>query len=118
MDRPITAHEAAIVRWLLDHASRRDVTAYRRKPLDELHVVSGCDCGCCSLDFQPKAPGSVILADGLAVYPDGQEAGLILWGRDGVITSLEVFDHHPDASHRVPELTNLRTYEQRGQELF
>jgi hypothetical protein len=47
MDRPITRKEAAIVQWLLDHASVDDVTAYRAQPVEELRVVAGCDCGCC-----------------------------------------------------------------------
>ncbi len=120
MHRIISPQEASIVRWLLDHAARGDVSEYRSRPVEELWVVGGCDCGCCSLDFQPKRPGSrsKIIADALAVYPDGQEAGLILWGRDGMIRSLEVFDHHPGASHRVPEISNLRTYEERGRELL
>jgi hypothetical protein len=116
MDRPITETEAAVVQWLLDHAAMGDISAYRAHSPGTLRVVGGCTCGCVSLDFLPKAPGGKIVADALAVYPDGQEAGLILWGRDGEIASLEVYDHHPDASHRPLELANLRTWEQRGED--
>ena len=55
-----------------------------------------------------------MLADALAVYEDGQQAGLILWGRAGAIVWLEVYDFHPGASHRVPELPNLWSWEDRG----
>ena len=55
-----------------------------------------------------------MLADALAVYEDGQQAGLILWGKQGKITALEVYDLHPDASHRVPGIWNLRTFEEAG----
>jgi hypothetical protein len=58
--------------------------------------------------------GSRIIADALAVYPDGQQAGLILWARPDEIVSLEVYDWDPEASHREPELENLRSYEQHG----
>jgi hypothetical protein len=118
LDRALNPNEAAVIGWLLEHAAVRDATAYRQHPVEDLRVVGACDCGCASLDFQPKGPGAKIIADALAVYPDGQEAGLILWGRDGAIQSLEVFDHHPNASHRVPEVPNLRTYEERGRELL
>ena len=116
MERNIASHEAAVLEWLLDHAAMGDVTDFRRQPLAELRVVGGCDCGCSSLDFRPHAAGSRIIADALAVYPDGQQAGLILWGREGEIIWLEVYDMHPDASYRFPEIADLRTYEQLGRE--
>jgi len=58
-----------------------------------------------------------MIADALAVYPDGQQANLILWGRDGEIVWLEVNDLDPRAPHRFPEIPDLRTWEQRGLEL-
>ena len=115
MDRPITVTEAAVVRWLLDHAAMGEISAYASQAPEKLRVVGGCDCGCVSLDFLPKASGGKIIADALAVYPDGREAGLILWGRGGEIASLEVYDLHPNASHRSLELAHLRTWEQRGE---
>jgi hypothetical protein len=59
-----------------------------------------------------------MVADALAVYPDAQQAGLILWGREGEIVWLEVYDCHPEASHRFPLISNMRTWEERGQELI
>ncbi len=93
MERSITANEVKVVSWLLDHALV-DVTAYRRQPVQDLRVVGICNCGCASLYFKPKGQrGKVhMLADELAVYPDGQRAGLMLWGRDGEILWLEVYD--------------------------
>ena len=110
MDRPLAPNEACVLRWLLDNAAVGDVTAYRRRPIEELRVHKGCDCGCSSLAFQPRAwGGAKIIADASAVYCDGQQAGLILWGRDGEIVLLEVHDWHPNASHRFPEIANLRS---------
>lgn len=109
--RDITPHEAEIVGWLLEHAAMRDVTAYLTKPVAALRVVGGCDCGCSSLDFQSAGGGrKTMVADGLAIYPDRQQAGLILWGRDGEIVMLEVYEMHPVAD-RVPELGDLRRWE-------
>jgi hypothetical protein len=118
MDRPVTPNEAAVVQWLLDHAAIGDVAAYRLRPLEELHVVGGCDCGCSSLFFRAEKGGIRRIADAMAVYPDGQEADLMLWGCEGEIAWLEVIPHDPRASHRAPEIANLRTWEQRGLELL
>ncbi len=116
--RIVTAQEAAVVGWLLDNAPFCDVTPYRRHALEGLRVVEGCDCGCFSLHFQPRGQGGTsMIADALAVYPDGQQANLILWGRDGEITWLEIVEYDPRAPHRFPEISNLRTWEQRGLEL-
>lgn len=102
MDRGISPNEVKVVKWLLDHALV-DVTAYRLQPVEQLRVVGGCICGCTTLHFKPlgQQKGEKILADELAVYADGQQAGLIPVGtrrrdRDargvrfsaGVVTSL------------------------------
>jgi len=117
MERTVTPIEAAVVEWLLDHAPVGDVAAYRLQPVEELRVVGGCGCGCSSLDFRPDgARGARIIADALAVYADGQQAGLILWGRGGEIVSLEVYDCHPKASQRFPQILDLRTFEEHGRE--
>jgi len=110
-ERSITPHEAAIIEWLLERAATGDVTAYRAKPITALRVVGGCDCGCSSLDFSANIRGAkTMLADAVAVYPDKQQAGLILWGRDGEIVMLEVYEMHPVAD-RVPEIADLRRHE-------
>jgi hypothetical protein len=111
-ERDITTHEAAIVEWLLDHAAMRDVTPYRTTPITSLRVVGGCDCGCSSLDFHSNTNGSVtMLADAVAVYADQQKAGLILWGRANEIVWLEMVEMDPAVNHRVPDIADLRRYE-------
>jgi hypothetical protein len=116
MKRPVNAQEAEVIRWLLDHASVRDSADYRLKPIEQLRVVGGCSCGCTSLDFIPKEQKgkAEIVADAVAVYLDGAQAGLILWGRDGNIESLEVYDYHPESSHRFPDISDLHTFEELG----
>lgn len=115
MARAVTPQEAAVVKWLLEHAPMGDVTAYRQRPPEDLRVVDGCDCGCFSLKFAPPRAGARMLADALAVYPDGQLTNLILWGRDGEVTWLELDDVDPRAPHRFPEMSDLRTWEEHGQ---
>jgi hypothetical protein len=115
MERTISLNELKVVNWLLDHALV-DVAAYRRHPVEELRVVGRCPCGCASLYFEPEGQRGEVqrLADELAVYPDGQRAGLILWGRDGKLIWLEVYDCEPESSHRDPDASNLCTWEELG----
>jgi hypothetical protein len=115
MDRGISPNEVKVVKWLLDHALV-DVTAYRLQPLEQLRVVGGCICGCTTLDFKPleQQKGKKMLADELAVYADGQQAGLILWGHEGEIVMLEVYDFQPGSSHRFPDVSNLCTWDELG----
>jgi len=112
MPREITAHEAAIIAWLLDYAAIGDVTAYRTKRISEAQVVEPCGCGCCSsLVFRKGHPGpKVMVADALAIYPDGKKAGLILWGYDDEIALLELYEMDPVAD-RVPEIADLCRWE-------
>lgn len=113
MDRAIRPNEAKVVNWLLDHALL-DVTKYRLHPVEELRVIRECGCGCASLYFNSKLGNLQRIADELAVYPDAQKAGLMLWGRDGEIVWLEVYDFEPESSHRVPDVSNLCTWEDWG----
>jgi len=115
MERVISPNETKVVNWLLDHALV-DVTAYRLHPVEQLRVVGSCACGCASLYFEPEGQLGKIqrLADELAVYPDGQRAGLLLWGREGKVIWLEVYDFEPESSHRFPDVSNLCTWEDLG----
>jgi hypothetical protein len=115
MDRAISPNEVEVVNWLLDHALV-DVTAYRLQPVEQLRVVGECTCGCTTLDFKPveQQGGKKRLADELAIYPDGRQAGLILWGLEDEVVMLEVHDFQPGSSHRFPEVSNLCTWEELG----
>ena len=113
MDRAISPNEVKVVQWLLDHALG-DVRAYRLHPVEDLRVVEGCSCGCSSLYFSSKRGSLQRLADEVALYPDGQTAGLMLWGRDGEIVWLEVYDFEPESSHRRPDVSHLCTWEDWG----
>lgn len=93
---------------MLENAAIGDVAEYRQC-LEELQVVRGCDCGCSSLFFEQGCGGLRMLADAYAVYPDAL-AGLLLWGRDGRIHWLEIYDWHPGANRRFPELADLCTF--------
>ena len=115
MDRGISPNEVKVVKWLLDRALV-DVTAYQLQPVEQLHVVGGCICGCTTLHFKPleQQKDKKVLADELAVYADGQQAGLILWGHEGEIVMLEVYDCQPGSSRCFPDLSSLCTWDDLG----
>ncbi len=114
MGRTISPNEVEVVKWLLHHGLV-EVPAHRH-PAENLRVVGGCGCGCTTLHFRPleQQRGTKILADALAAYPDGQQAGLILWGREDEIVMLEVYDFQPGSSHRFPDVSDLCTWEELG----
>jgi hypothetical protein len=123
MEREISPSEVKVIDWLLDHALV-DVAAYRLRPTNRLRVVGACNCGCASLFFNREAlEGKIamaekgrleMIADELAIYPEGEQAGLILWGLADEIVWLEVYDFNPNSSHRVPCVSNLCTWEELG----
>lgn len=92
-NRKISEEEVAVIRATINRAmvEPSDVTASK---IEDLNVVSKCECGCASIEFEgdrfndlPKP-----LADGIGKTPSGGEVGVIVWGRMGVITGLEVYD--------------------------
>jgi hypothetical protein len=111
--RPLSADEVAVVHWLLENACTGGGTAGDGEVASHLRVVGRCACGCGTIDFmeQGRGAGAVIIADAMVRWPDGARAGVILWSRDGELSSLEVYDCTPGVSTRplTPDL--LRTYE-------
>ena len=112
-DRPISSQELEMVRWLLERCAFRDVSSFSAQSLEGARVVSGCSCGCSSVDFVQDGNwcGSIILAEAFALWPDGIRAGVMLWARAGAITGIEVYDMDPDSSHRSLTPDVLRRWE-------
>ncbi|MBK7928514.1 MAG: hypothetical protein IPJ98_13800 [Bryobacterales bacterium] len=118
--RAITEGEIAVLQWLLEHAAVGDVGAYRAKAIDQLQARPCCD-KCAGLLFQDDQiikVGHEMLADALAVYPDGQVAGVLLWASGGEFAWLELHDTRTEGTaKRFPGTSDLRTWEQHGQSL-
>ena len=93
-DRPLTAQESALVRWMLEHGT---LAAARFLPqLATARVVSRCYCGCASVDFSVggvvPAPGPLgILADFEYRTPEGHLCGVFVFEREGLLAGLEVW---------------------------
>lgn len=93
LNRKITSLEAAVIRATLERAPV-ELVDMAASTIDSLMVISRCDCGCASVDFQgpPLDEPSKPIADGIGVTSKGGEVGIIVWGRKGQITGLEVYD--------------------------
>lgn len=97
---------------MLDYARTPVGAEYAVDPT-HLRVVDEWASVC--VDFEKGGPGRDIIADAVARWPDGAEAGVILWGYAGRIQGLEVYDHTLEASHRLPSVTQLYTYTEIGE---
>src|SRR5436853_5993416 len=87
-DRPLSAQEATLVRWLLDHGTR-SAKAYLSQ-VDSVRVISRCGCGCASIDFVTEPKGMEVLSD----YQWEDQTGLFavfIFARGGVLAGLDVY---------------------------
>ena len=83
-----------MIRSTLERTPVAGVSAPPVDGLDGLRVVDRCPCGCDSVDFahhDPERPVTPV-ADGIGTTPDGGMVGVIVWGREGEVTGLEIYD--------------------------
>jgi hypothetical protein len=110
-DRPISTDEAAIVSWMILHASVAGSLGHLASSVPALRVVGRCSCGCGSVDFEvdgqtlPFQP----IADGTGQNSDGLEIGVVLWGRHDLITGLEFYDM-TGATASLPLVSTLQAW--------
>jgi hypothetical protein len=117
--RTITPDEIEVVRWLLAHGAMKDVSEYRALSLEGCEVVSACTCGCASIDFvypgSTKTAGlrsTAILAEALTRWPDGTQAGVMLWANEGRLLGIELYElGGDDIAGRFPTVESLRRWE-------
>jgi hypothetical protein len=101
----------------------KDVSEYRAEHLANARVVSSCSCGCASIDFVLEAGSegvatgtaglrsTAILAEAFTHWPDGAQAGVMLWGAEGKLLGIELYELGSDASRRFPTVEVLRRCE-------
>jgi hypothetical protein len=84
-----------------------------REQAQDVTAKSGCECGCGTIDLVPSGTpvprsdaANPVPDDGLVNSPDGAEAGgLILFARDGMLQSLEIYCHGEPL--RLPRLEQV-----------
>src|SRR5687767_15177070 len=112
-DRPLTAHEESLVRWLLEHG-KPDAAGFLPQ-LAKARVISKCPCGCASVDFAiggatpPPEAGMHILADFAYKTDDGAHCGVFVFACGGLLAGLEVWSADGmDAVSSLPEIERLQ----------
>lgn len=112
MNRPLSASEMSLVRWMLENGVP-EATAFLPQ-LEHLQVTpSRCPCGCATLCFQlmghdPAPPGVGILGD--FFFDDaGLVAGVFLYQSEGLLSGLEVYGFEGDAPRHLPSESMLRS---------
>jgi hypothetical protein len=94
-DRPLTATERELLRWLLEHGGAK--AAGFLPQLESARVVTRCPCGCASIDFSvggvtpPAGSGMEVLADFHWPGPDGTPFGIFAYAQAGLLAGLEVW---------------------------
>jgi len=94
-NRPLTAREAAIIAWLLEHGNSS--AAEYLQQLDKVRVVSRCSCGCASVNFSidgvipPSENGMGILSDYQFLTNEGHLCGVFVFEQAGLLAGLEVW---------------------------
>jgi hypothetical protein len=91
--RPLTVAEHRLLAFLLDRST--EAGAYQGQ-LSLARVVSRCGCGCPTVDLaldggSGRSGASIILADVTGRSPEGVLVGVILHGREGELSELEVY---------------------------
>lgn len=114
-DRPLTAREVALVRWLLEHGKPEALDFLPQ--LAAARVVSRCPCGCASIDFAvggvkpPADAGMESLSHHLWRAANGSEYGVFVFAMQGQLAGVEVWwidgDSIPSALPAVEELLPL-----------
>jgi hypothetical protein len=114
-NRPLSAGEQTLVRWMLE---RGTVTSARfLSQLPDARVVSRCHCGCASVDFSvkgvvpPPGDGIGIIADFEYRTAEGYLCGAFVFERGGLLAGLEVWSVDgltiPSALPAVEQLRSL-----------
>src|SRR5580704_11399470 len=90
--RALKPNERALMELLFtaDFAGRTEL----KGQLDQAEVVGNCDCGCGTIDFSVKQPFvRAIAREPIPVEAHGTGVDVLLFVRDGILSSLEIVDH-------------------------
>jgi hypothetical protein len=115
LNRPITDHEKALIRWLLDHGE--DGIDRFISQIDTLTVASECTCGCPTIDFVREENGlkqgtARPIIDYMAIV-DGQHGGVMLFATETQLSMLEIYSlAGTDKPFGLPKISDLFPWEQ------
>jgi hypothetical protein len=110
--RALTGDEKRLLEWLLRHGTS-EATSYLEQ-LPSVSVVSHCGCGCPTIDLAVSGRAaslfspSTMLADVDAVSPEGVRVGIIVYGREGLISELEVHSMAGEMRFSLPRIEDIQ----------
>jgi len=119
-DRPLTASERTLVRWLLENGGESAQTFLPQ--IGQLRVIGRCACGCASVDFavggqavRDADESMKVLSDYNWVDDEERFFGVYIFARRGVLAGLDLWSIDGAAiPNALPEIERLRPVEPRG----
>lgn len=110
--RALTEEERALIGWMLRESSERRFM----EQLANARVVSGCDCGCASINLEidgypPPTGGLRIIGDYLFGEGDTLQ-GAFVFEQGGALSGLELCGYGTDAPVRLPPPSALRPWKE------
>ena len=112
--RELTPKERSLLERLLFHGTAESQPYIEQLP--RVAVASRCGCGCPTIDLavggRAASLGSstTILSEAGGVSPEGISFGIILHGREGLISELEVYPTDGDAAFTLPDIEQIEFY--------
>jgi hypothetical protein len=99
---------------LLNHGTPKAASYLEQLPM--VSVVSRCGCGCPTVDLAvsgqaaPVSSATTILAEAGGVSPEGVRVGVIVHGREGRISELEIYSLAGEAKFSLPRIDDLEIW--------
>jgi hypothetical protein len=116
--RPLSVQERRLLEELLRQGTPESEAYVGQLPL--VTVASRCPCGCPTIDLtvagrsaSPDTP-TTILAVGSGVSPEGVPFEVILHGREGLISELEVDSLTAEGPFTLPRVEDIEFFGQDG----
>jgi hypothetical protein len=112
--RPLTDRERRLLGELLRHGTR--AAGLYADQLPQVTVASRCSCGCPTLDLAVAGRSaslgspSTILGAARGVSPEGVPFEIIVHGREGIISELEVYSLTGAVPFSLPEIEDIEFF--------
>ena len=112
INRGLTGRETEVLSWLVENGLPSESPF--RGQATRTTVVGHCSCGCGTIDLavdgrRPDSQeGLDVLVDAVGVDPAGHDVAVILFGRKGQLTCLEVYSPAGIDGVALPTVDSMR----------
>lgn len=112
--RQLTSKEQELLERLLLQGTAESKGYVEQAP--RVTVAARCGCGCPSVDLAvggreaSHSSPTVILSEAGGVSPEGISFGIILHGREGLISELEVYPIDREGAFTLPDLRQIHFF--------